>query len=74
MNEGGDMYKDSEESERVMAAILRSKTPAENFEMVMSMWRFARDLITCRIRTDHPDWSDERVARESVARLSHGAA
>lgn len=65
---------DSEATEQAMAAILRSRTPAENFETVMSMWRFARVLITCSVRTDHPDWPDERVAREVVSRLSHGTA
>lgn len=56
-----------------LAAILRSKSPAERLRIASGMWRMARDLITGVLRAEHADWSEEQI-REAVARrLSHGA-
>ncbi len=49
-------------------AFLRSKTPAEKFEMVFAANRTARILAANGIRQQHPQWNEEEVQRE-VARL-----
>ena len=59
--------------ERELAAILRTKTPAERIEMVFAANRTARMLAAAGIRNQHPDWSDAEVELEVVRRVSGGA-
>jgi hypothetical protein len=56
--------------DNAMAAILREKTPLERQAIANGMWCGARDLIRDAVRQDHPDWDEERVAREVAWRLS----
>jgi hypothetical protein len=56
-----------------IAAVLRRKTPQEKLAMAESMSRMARDLIRDKLRFDHPDWSDDQIARETARRLLNGA-
>jgi hypothetical protein len=56
-----------------MAAILRSKTPAERLAIVFGMWRFARDLIERTSRAQHPEWTEEELRQHVARRMSHGA-
>jgi hypothetical protein len=55
------------------AAILRAKTPAERLQIAGGMWRFAREMIVCVLKQEHPDWDEERIRKEAARRLSHGA-
>jgi hypothetical protein len=55
------------------AEILRRKTPAEKIEMALGCSRLIRQVIEGRIRSLHPDWPDEEVAREVARRVSSGA-
>lgn len=57
-----------------MAAVLRAKTGAERLKIAGRMFAFARDLITARVRQEHPDWAEQQVRREVARRISHGAA
>ncbi len=56
-----------------MAAILRTKSPAERLAIAFGMWRFARDTLRRNIAREHPDWSDAEVAQQVARRISHGA-
>jgi hypothetical protein len=56
-----------------MAAVLRSKTGADRLRIIDALYRTARQLIEASVRELHPDWEHERVYRETVRRLSHGA-
>ncbi|MEX2169872.1 MAG: hypothetical protein WD851_11225 [Pirellulales bacterium] len=56
-----------------LAAILRTKKPAERIEMVFAANRTARMLAAGGIRYQHPEWSDEQVQHEVVRRVSRGA-
>lgn len=56
-----------------MAAVLRAKTGAQRLQIADRLFAFARDLITARIRQEHPDWSVQQQRREIARRLSHGA-
>jgi hypothetical protein len=56
-----------------VAEVLRAKTDAERFAMLDRSWRFARQMIEAMIVHEHPDWSEDRVRREVVRRMSHGA-
>lgn len=56
-----------------IAAILRQKTPAERIAMVCAAHRTAREILTARIRSQHPDWTDEQIRLEVARRLTRGA-
>ena len=56
-----------------MAEILRRKTPAERIRIGFALWTSARDMLMTHLKKTHPDWNDERVAKEVARRLSHGA-
>jgi len=53
-----------------MAEVLRDKTPEQKLAMAESMHRMARDLIRDKLRYDHPDWSEDRLACETIRRLN----
>jgi hypothetical protein len=57
-----------------MAEVLRAKTPAERLAIGFGLWRSARVMLSAMLRSQHPDWTGERVEREVSARLSHGSA
>jgi hypothetical protein len=56
-----------------MAEVYRAKTPAERLAIADGMWRFAQKMIDAILRDEHPDWTDEAIAREVARRMSHGA-
>lgn len=55
-----------------LVLLWRSKTPAEKLEIVFGMWETARLLIAAHVKSIHPDWDDDKIAREVARRLSHG--
>ena len=56
-----------------MAEVLRQKTGAERLEIASRMFDSARSMLTQHLRSEHPDWSDQRVKLEVARRLSHGS-
>jgi len=56
-----------------VAAILRTKTPAERLKMAFDLWDMASRMITGYLKSQHPDWSQEQIQKETAHRLSHGA-
>lgn len=56
-----------------VAKCLRQRTFAERMEMVFEANRTMRLLIAGRLKTDHPDWSDEQIQAEVARRMLHGA-
>ncbi len=56
-----------------MAAILRQKTPAQRLAMVFDMAEFVRTMIQSNLAATHPDWTPERIQRETARRVSRGA-
>jgi hypothetical protein len=54
--------------------ILRSLSPAAKLATVDAMWRSASSFVRAGVRAQHPDWPDERIHAESIARLSRCAA
>jgi hypothetical protein len=59
--------------DRVYAAILAAKTPAERAWMIGDCHRSARILLAAGERVRHPDWSDQQVLLEVSKRLVDGA-
>ncbi len=59
--------------DRVSAAILAAKIPAEKVAMVAESWRTARLLAEAGARYLHPDWSDLQIQQEVARRMMHGA-
>jgi len=58
--------------DEAIATILREKTPLERQAIANGMWCGARDLIRDSVRQHHPEWDEERGAREVAWRLSGG--
>jgi Rv0078B-related antitoxin len=56
-----------------MAIVLRAKSPAQRLAIAHGMWGSTVRTIRAVLRSDHPDWSDEQIRRETARRLSHGA-
>lgn len=60
--------------DRVYAAILAAKTPAERVAMADRSHRCARMIVQCRIQQLHPEWTAEEQQNEFLRRiLGHGA-
>jgi hypothetical protein len=56
-----------------MAEVYRNKSPAERLRIANEMYIFARQVIRAQIVTNHPDWTDEQVKRETARRISNGS-
>ena len=57
-----------------MAEVFRAKTPAQRLAIGFALRRSAENLLRAHLTSAHPDWDAQRIAREVVGRLSHGAA
>lgn len=55
-----------------MADIMRQKTEIERLDIAARLWQSAREIVQGSLKTNHPDWSEERVNREIAHRMSHG--
>lgn len=55
-----------------MAEALRRKSDAQRLRSVDAFWNSARAILKAAIRTEHPDWSLERVQAEIARRISNG--
>ena len=56
-----------------MAAVLAAKTGAERLAIAAGMFRSARNMLEHHLREEHPSWPEDRVEREILRRLGHGA-
>ncbi len=57
-----------------MAAVLRQKSGAERLAIANGLFLSARRMLTSHLHFEHPEWSDEQIAREVARRLSHGSS
>ncbi len=70
------MHLDKQQIEVVddkMAQVLRLKTGAERLQIASEMFSSARKMIINMLRSQHPDWDEQKVNAETARRLSHGA-
>lgn len=65
--------EDIEVVDDAMARIYASKTGAERLAIAHGMFRSASSMLRSHLRSEHPDWSEQKIGRETVRRLSHGA-
>ena len=56
-----------------VAEILRRKEPWERLAAAFAANRTMRLRIEGALRTWHPEWSDEKIRREVVRRMTRGA-
>ena len=56
-----------------MAAILRTKTPAERLRIADQLWVFMRTAIRANLAQQHPEWTVEELDRATARRMSRGA-
>jgi hypothetical protein len=59
--------------DRVYAAVLAAKTPAERAWMIGDCHRSARVMLAAGERDRHPNWSGQQVSRAVSKRLVDGA-
>jgi hypothetical protein len=55
--------------DRIQAAILAAKTPAERIALANSAHRCARIMLKSRVEQLYPDWPADRQQREFLRRL-----
>ena len=70
------MHLDKQQIEVVddeMAQVLRLKTGAERLQIASEMFSSARQMIISMLRSQHPDWDEQKINAETARRLSHGA-
>ena len=58
--------------DRVFAAVLATKTPADRAWMIGDCHRSARVILAAGERTRHPDWPEELIALTVAKRLLDG--
>jgi hypothetical protein len=63
-----------ESLEDTMAAVFREKTPLERLRVAFGLWSSTRIILSCLLRSLHPDWEDAKIREEVARRLSRGAA
>ncbi len=56
-----------------MAQVLRLKTGAERLQIASEMFSSARKMIINMLRSQHPDWDEQKINTQAARRLSHGA-
>ena len=56
-----------------MAKVLQKKEPWERIAIGFNLWIGAWKMLTTHLASTHPDWNQERIRREVVRRMSHGA-
>jgi len=66
-------YGQIEVVDDIMTEVLRQKTPAERIRIGFNLWISTRDMLMSYLRKSHPEWDIERIRKEVVRRLSHGA-
>ena len=52
-------------------AIYRRMTPGRRLEIAEQLYWSARRMKTAWLQAQHPDWSEEQVAREVTRNFSH---
>ncbi len=52
-------------------AIYRRMTPGRRLEIAEQLYWSARRMKTAWVQAQHPDWSEEQVAREVMRNFSH---
>jgi len=57
-----------------IAAVLRTKTPAQRMELVFQAGALARTLMEAGVKSRHPDWSDEEIRQEVAGIWLRGSA
>lgn len=58
--------------DREMARFLAQKTEAQRLQIGWGMQRSAVRMMTRILRAEHPDWTEEEIAREVARRISNG--
>ena len=55
-----------------VAEILKGKTPAERLMLGFDMWHSASMMLFNYVKSQHPEWNEEKIQKEVARRLSHG--
>ena len=58
------MSDTSREAAALQTSIHRRLTGAQRLRIALDMSQFARELSLCRLRSEHPDWTEADLKRE----------
>jgi len=56
-----------------MAAVLRTKSPAQRIGIGFDIWLSVRRMLVSHLKSSHPDWDIKQVQKEVARRLLRGA-
>jgi hypothetical protein len=51
--------------------VLKAMTPSQKLKIAMDLYRSARELKAAGLRSQHPDWSEERVLKKVLEIFNH---
>jgi hypothetical protein len=54
-----------------MVVIYRKKSPVERIKIASGMWESARLQISAVLRSQHHGWSEDKINKEVIKRLSN---
>ena len=60
--------------DEAVAAILRTKTPAERVAMTCDAHRTAKLMLTAQVQRMFPDWAESKMRDEVHRRLMYGTS
>jgi len=60
--------------DEAMVLIYKSKAPHQRLEIAFSLWTFARSLVKCGVRMNHPDWSEREIEEATSRRMLEASA
>jgi len=55
-----------------IAEILKAKSGRERLNMVWDAWTFFDKTIRAYLKNRHPEWTEEKIQREIVKRVTYG--
>lgn len=57
----------------MMAELYKKRAPIERLQIAFGLWRSTKIQLCNCLRSLHPEWNEEKVQKEVVRRISHGA-
>ena len=59
--------------DELMVEILKNKSPQQRLQIAFNMWSFAKKQLINYLHALYPDWDENKIHKEVIRRLSHGA-
>jgi len=56
-----------------LVRVLRGKSPGERIQMAYESNRLVRERLGAHLAREHPEWTEQELARAVAERMLHGA-